>query len=131
MGRPQSITLSETATAPARVGSALRRGADIAVSGLLLVLSAPLLVVIAVLVRTTSHGPVVHRDAVAGRAGHTIELLSFRTQVDGGGTDAHARLRAVVGRNHAWTPVGHNLARLRLDRLPRLVNVLKGDTSLF
>ena len=129
MGRSQPLPLSRSG-GELTLASRAKRVAEVGASLVLLILAAPLLAVIAVLVRAGSHGPVLHRDAVAGRHGHTVELLSFRTMVDGGGTEAHARTRAVVGRRSAYTPIGRQLKRLRLDRLPRLVNVLKGEASL-
>lgn len=132
MGRPQTITLSEsTTTAVASVR--IRRAADVMVAGLLLILAAPLIATVALLVRVTSHGPVLARYPLAARRGRRADLLTFRTLVDGGGTEAHARLRAVVGADgqKAYSPVGKALTKLRLHRLPRLVNVLRGDISLF
>lgn len=128
MGRPQAITLSDSAG----VQSArwLKRAADVTVSILLLLLSAPLLAVLALAVRLTSHGPALHRDRAIAADGRAVELLSLRTTVDGGGSEAHARLRSVIG-GCAMTPVGRRLAQTRLDLLPRLVNVLKGEASLF
>lgn len=122
MGRPSVVTVIKAPLPSAPWW----RAAELTLAVLLLVAAAPLLVVVAVLVRATSHGPVLHREATAGDA----ELLSFRTQVDGAGTEVHARLRAVVGAEDAYTSVGRRLERLRLDRLPRLVNVLRGEAAL-
>jgi lipopolysaccharide/colanic/teichoic acid biosynthesis glycosyltransferase len=133
MGRPQSIILSETATTATtrRDLRSVKRGADVVVSVVLLLVAVPAFAIAALMVRLTSHGPVLHREPSIGRRGTTVELLSFRTRVDGAGTEAHARVRAVVGATDAYTPVGRFLSRLRLERLPRLVNILRGDTSLF
>jgi lipopolysaccharide/colanic/teichoic acid biosynthesis glycosyltransferase len=109
----------------------VKRTADVVASALLLLLTAPLFAIVAVLVRTTSHGPVFHRQPDVGPRERTIDVLTFRTRVDGAGTASHARMRAVVGADDAFTPVGRQLARLRLDRLPRLLNLLRGDASLF
>lgn len=127
MGRPQTVSLSRSTPT---TGSSLRRAADVVLSGLLLLIALPLLALVALLVRVSSHGPVLHREQGVGPDGRRVELLSFRTLIDGGGTEVHARLRAVVGGGDAYTPVGRLLARLRLDRLPRLLNVLRGETSL-
>ena len=126
MGRPQSIHITSGGTPLVP----LRRAADVVLAGLLLVALAPVMALLALLVRSTSHGPVLARRPVATADGRSAALLAFRTQVDGGATTAHERLRAVVGADHAYTPVGRYIARLRLDRLPRLVNVLRGDAGI-
>lgn len=131
MGGPRSITLPESAATTTSRSFSIRRVLNFGVSAVLFLVTLPVFAIVALLVRMTSHGPVFHREAAIGRRGKTVELLTFRTNVDGGGTDAHARLRAVVGRTEAWSPIGRQLSKLRLDRLPRLLNVLKGDTSLF
>ena len=120
------------ASPPRRVGTAARV-ADVVVGGLLLVVSLPLIAVLALAVRATSNGPVLHREPVPGASGGHRDLLSFRTLIDGASTKAHERMRAVVGAEHAttYTALGRMLERTRLDRLPRLVNVVGGSASLF
>ena len=75
----------------------------------------------------------LHRERIRTPRGTTVELLSFRTMLDGGGTHTHASLRAIVGAGAtaALTPVGRLLVATRLDRLPRLVNVVAGHRTLF
>jgi lipopolysaccharide/colanic/teichoic acid biosynthesis glycosyltransferase len=111
----------------------LARVADVVVAGLGLLLAAPLMALLGLLVHVTSHGPVLQRDLVAGTDGRSVELLSFRTVLDGARTQAHERVRAVVGATaeEPLTPVGGVMRTLRLDRLPRLVNIVAGDWSLF
>jgi len=75
---------------------------------------------------------VLRRDAVVRPDDRRVWLLSFRTVVDGGDTAAHERVRSVFGASaDATTPVGRLLRRTRLDRLPRLLNVVAGHTSFF
>jgi lipopolysaccharide/colanic/teichoic acid biosynthesis glycosyltransferase len=126
-------TLPPLVAAPPRRVSPLLRAADLLAGGLLLVLTAPLLAVIAIAVRVTSHGPVFHREPVTSDRGNHRDLLSFRTLVDGAGTDTHERLRAVVGADSGtpYTTLGPLLERTRLARLPRLVNVVGGSASFF
>ena len=111
----------------------LRRAVDLILGSTLLLLTAPLMAAVALAVRASSHGPVLHRERVRTPAGRMVELLSFRTMLDGGGTHTHERLRAIVGASAtaALTPVGRLLVASRLDRLPRLVNVVAGHRSLF
>jgi lipopolysaccharide/colanic/teichoic acid biosynthesis glycosyltransferase len=136
VGRSHSIVTTEaTATRTvARPGAArLKRAVDLAGGLVLLVLALPALAAIALAVRLSSHGPVLRRDGVLRPGGARIELLSFRTVVDGGDTAAHERLRAVIGApaDAATTGVGRVLRRTRLDRLPRLLNVVRGQSSFF
>jgi lipopolysaccharide/colanic/teichoic acid biosynthesis glycosyltransferase len=107
--------------------SAARRILDVLVAALGLLLLAPLLAVIALVVRATSPGPALFRQARVGRGMVPFELLKFRTMV----ADAPSRGPEItVGTDSRVTPVGAVLRRTKLDELPQLVNVLKGDMSL-
>jgi lipopolysaccharide/colanic/teichoic acid biosynthesis glycosyltransferase len=126
---PAPASRSADAT-PSELGTRLRRAADLLVGLVLLVLSAPLIAVIALAIRASSHGKVVHREPGRAPDGRAVHLLTFRTVVDGGRTEAHARLRAVIG-GTAHAPFGRLLERTRLDHLPRLLNVVRGEASFF
>jgi lipopolysaccharide/colanic/teichoic acid biosynthesis glycosyltransferase len=129
-------TISARTAAPSRgraLALPLLRATDLVVASLLLLLAAPLMALLALAVRASSHGPILHRERLRTVSGSTLELLSFRTMLDGGGTDTHVRLRAVVGAGddaHV-TPVGRILQATRLEHLPRLINVVAGHRSLF
>jgi len=135
VGRSQSIVTPDTAVAgpvarPAAAG--FKRAVDVLGGAVALILALPLLAVVALAVRLSSHGPVLRRDAVVRPDERRVWLLSFRTVVDGGDTAAHERVRSVFGASaDATTPVGRLLRRTRLDRLPRLLNVVAGHTSFF
>ena len=133
MGHLHTVAGRAAGETPSRPKLPLHRGLDLIVGTALLVVVAPLMAVLAVAVRASSHGPVLHRERMRTAAGTTVDLLSFRTMLDGGGTEAHERLRAIVGASAAaaLTPVGRLLVATRLDRLPRLVNVVAGHRSLF
>jgi exopolysaccharide biosynthesis polyprenyl glycosylphosphotransferase len=115
-----------------------KRGFDIALSSLALVVSIPLLLLAAVLIKLTSPGPVLFRQERVGRRGRRIHVLKLRTMV----ADAEARLGELHLLNEADGPlfkirhdprvtrVGRALRKLSLDELPQLVNVLKGEMSL-
>ena len=104
-----------------------------------LVLTAPLLLAVAMVVRCTSRGPIVFRQARVGRDGRQFNVLKFRTMR----TDAEARLQArglyetYVASGYKLdatqecrlTPVGRFLRRTSIDELPQLLNVLRGDMS--
>ena len=110
----------------------LARSVDLLVGGALLLATLPVMAVLALAVRTTSTGPILRRERTRGRHGRPVELLSFRTTIDGGNTAHHRRVRAVVGAQHECmsTGVGRVLRATRADRLPRLLNVVRGDVSL-
>jgi lipopolysaccharide/colanic/teichoic acid biosynthesis glycosyltransferase len=131
MGRGAPLFTLTGAETPSRVGSALddaaRRVLDVAVSAAGLLVLAPLLALIALLVKATSAGPVLFVQERVGRGCVPFRLLKFRTMV----ADAPARGPAItVGVDPRVTRVGAFLRRTKLDELPQLVNVLRGDMSL-
>jgi len=103
----------------------LKRGLDLLVSSLLLLLLAPLLLGIAIWVRLDSPGPALFRQTRVGRGGRPFTIHKFRTmRVDAGG------LGITVGTDARITEAGHWLRRLKLDELPQLWDVLRGAMSL-
>lgn len=133
MGRVRTLT-SAAATAPAsRMPAAMTRAANLVAGSVLLALALPLIAVLAIAVRRSSHGPVLHRERGLGRDGQPVDLVSFRTSLDGSGTVAHARVRAAVGAcpSGTVTGVGRLMRVTRTDRLPRLFNVVAGHARLF
>ena len=115
-----------------------KRAFDIAVAGFALLLTAPLLAVVALAVKLDSPGPVLFRQERVGRRGRRFTMLKFRSMV----VDAEAQRAALAAANEADGPlfklrrdprvtrVGRVLRRLSLDELPQLVNVLRGDMSV-
>jgi exopolysaccharide biosynthesis polyprenyl glycosylphosphotransferase len=106
---------------------ATRRGLSIATSSLLLLLSAPLLAVAALAVRLDSRGPVLFRQLRTGRRGLPFPILKFRTMTVDAERDGAAWATAGDPR---ITRVGRWLRRFRVDELPQLWNVLRGDMDL-
>jgi sugar transferase (PEP-CTERM system associated) len=106
---------------------ALKRFLDVAVSLLLLVLTLPLLLIAAVAVRLDSKGPIFYRQERVGAAGKPFDMYKFRTmRVDAesvGGPQWAALADPRV------TRVGAFLRRTRIDELPQILNVLKGEMS--
>ncbi len=100
---------------------------DRTVAAVALVLLSPLLLVLALLVRTTSRGPVIFRQQRVGRDGRLFEIYKFRTMTHNGTTGSGQVSPAGDPR---VTPVGRVLRAWYLDELPQLVNVVKGDMSL-
>jgi sugar transferase (PEP-CTERM system associated) len=89
---------------------------------------APLMVLVALLVRITSRGPALYRQVRVGRNGSPFTVYKFRSMR----ADAEKETGAVWAAKDdpRITPVGKWLRRLRLDELPQLFNVLKGEMSI-
>jgi lipopolysaccharide/colanic/teichoic acid biosynthesis glycosyltransferase len=113
------------AAAPGLATRTIKRSVDVAVAATALVLAAPLVAVIAALIVLDSPGPVFHRVERVGFRGRPLRMLKFRKMAVGARgialtTDGDARL----------TRIGALLARTRLDELPQLWHVLRGEMSL-
>jgi Undecaprenyl-phosphate glucose phosphotransferase len=104
-----------------------KRGMDLLLGIAALSLVWPLMLLLAVLVKLTSAGPVLYRQARAGLGGRTFQMLKFRSMY----ADAEAAGPAWAQRGDArCTPLGRFMRRYSLDELPQLFNVLAGDMSL-
>jgi exopolysaccharide biosynthesis polyprenyl glycosylphosphotransferase len=108
--------------------AAAKRTLDVLGAALLLVLLAPLLVVLALVVRCTSPGPVLYAQERMGMDGRPFRMLKFRTMRPGA-EDATGPVFARPG-DPRVTAAGRLLRRFSLDELPQLWNVLLGDMSL-
>jgi exopolysaccharide biosynthesis polyprenyl glycosylphosphotransferase len=106
---------------------ALRRVVEIVVSAAILIAISPLLVAIAAIVKLDSPGPVLFMQERVGRGGRTFRLLKFRTMR----RDAEAASGPVWAKaqDPRVTRIGRILRKTRLDELPQLLNVLRGDMS--
>ena len=123
---------------PPRSTLAMKRCLDVLVSGLMLTLLSPLLLLIALYIVIDSGKPVFFRQRRAGREGVPFTVLKFRTMV----VDAEDRLAELVDLEELDEPAfkipddprvtraGRFLRRTSLDELPQLINVLRGDMSL-
>ncbi len=115
-----------------------KRAWDLSWAAILLVGISPVMLVIAILVKATSPGPVIFRQWRAGRGGRPFLFYKFRTMIDG--ADAlKEELRASnevsgpvfkIKKDPRVTVLGRVLRRTSLDELPQLWNVIKGDMSL-
>lgn len=102
------------------------RSVDIIVATLGLVLGAPLWLLIAIAVKLSSPGPVLFRQERVGRGGRIFQILKFRTMVD-----APSCSQLTVGDcDPRVTRFGAFLRRCKMDEIPQLINVLRGDMSL-
>lgn len=111
-----------------RALSAAKRATDVLVSLLGIVLAAPIAMGVALAVRLTSSGPVLYHQSRVGKTGRVFTVHKFRSMR----LDAEALTGPVWASKNGdprVTSVGRWLRRLRLDELPQLWNVLKGDMS--
>jgi lipopolysaccharide/colanic/teichoic acid biosynthesis glycosyltransferase len=118
--------------------AAAKRGFDLVLAVTLLIATAPLWIVIAVIIKLTSPGPVLYRQRRVGRGGRYFTCLKFRSMV----VDAHAQRDLLRHRNEAngpvfkirldprVTPVGRVMRKFSIDELPQLLNVLSGAMSI-
>jgi len=105
-----------------------KRAVDVVGSLLGLLITSPLLVVIAVLVKTTSPGPVLYRQVRMSLAGQPFVMLKFRTMHEQ--AERHTGPIWAVPEDPRVTRIGRLLRKTSLDELPQLWNVLKGEMSL-
>lgn len=105
-----------------------KRLMDIAVSSVLLILTFPLLLCCAAAIRLEDGGTVFYRQKRLTIGGKCFAVLKFRSMIP----NAEANGQAVLAseQDHRITKVGAVLRRFRLDELPQLLNILKGDMSL-
>jgi exopolysaccharide biosynthesis polyprenyl glycosylphosphotransferase len=116
----------------------IKRTIDVVVAGVLLLLTAPLMLAAVVAIRVETPGSPLFRQRRAGRGGAPFEMLKLRTMV----ADAERLLPDVIDvegldepvfkltADPRVTPVGRVLRRISVDELPQLVNVLRGEMSL-
>jgi exopolysaccharide biosynthesis polyprenyl glycosylphosphotransferase len=117
---------------------ALKRGFDIVVSSVLIILGSPVWLAIAAAIKLTSSGPIFYRDPRVGLGERRFGMMKFRTMY----ADAAERQTALEAANEASgplfkikddprvTPVGRLLRRFSLDEMPQVLNVLWGEMSL-
>lgn len=116
----------------------VKRVFDIIVSLTVLALTAPMLAVLAILIRLDSPGRVIFRQDRVGENGRIFEMFKFRTMVDAPAVrtqqfEGETDLAAITHKRRAdprVTGIGHFLRRYSLDELPQLYNTLRGDMSL-
>ena len=105
---------------------ASKRAFDIAVAGTLLVLTAPLMAVLVVLIRLDSRGPAFYRQDRVGRNGKEYALWKLRSmRID---AEKNGAVWACANDDRV-TRVGRFIRRTRMDEIPQVLNVLRGDMS--
>ena len=109
-------------------GHAVNRAADVAVAGVGLALTSPLLGLAALAIKLEDRGPVVYRQTRVGKDGVDFEVLKLRTMVVG--AEGIGAGFAVDKGDRRITRVGRVLRRTSIDELPQLWNILRGDMSI-
>lgn len=106
----------------------VKRLLDIAISAVGLLITSPLFLLIAISIKCTDRGPVFYKQKRLTQGGKEFKIYKFRTMIQ----DAEKGGKAVLARDEddRILPVGKILRRLRLDELPQLWNILKGDMSM-
>lgn len=105
----------------------LKRAFDLAAASLLLLLLAPLCAIIAVMVKLSSPGPVIYRQTRCGKFGKPFQVLKFRSMRADAEQDGKARWWS---KNDARaTLFGRWMRKYRIDEIPQLVNILRGEMS--
>lgn len=105
----------------------MKRIFDIVASGIGLIILSPLFVVLAVWIKTDSKGPVFYRQIRVGKDNKDFRLFKFRSMRP---DSDKLGLITVGGRDPRVTRSGYYIRKYKLDELPQLINVFKGDMSL-
>ncbi len=111
------------------VGSRVKRTLDIVVSGALLVVSSPLWLAVAILIKLDSKGPLFFVQNRVGKDGKEFRAYKFRTMVQGAARQGTGPIIEAQD-DPRITGIGRFLRRWSLDELPQIINVLRGEMSL-
>jgi sugar transferase (PEP-CTERM system associated) len=106
----------------------VKRLTDIVVSTVLLTLAIPVMIVTAIAIRLESRGPVIYRQERVGRGGRPFMCLKFRSMRTDAEKDGVARW--ALAKDPRVTGIGSFIRKVRIDELPQLINVLRGEMSL-
>ena len=104
----------------------LKRFLDFIGSLILLILLSPILIILAILIKIDSKGPVFYRQERVTTNGKIFKIFKFRTRIQ----DADKRGALITGKQDSRiTRIGNKIRKCRLDELPQLINILKGEMS--
>jgi len=101
----------------------MRRLGDLVIAFMILAITFPLMLMVALAIRLETPGPILDRQTCIGRDGRRFQLLKFRTSV-------HKPHHPIPPWAQDMTRVGQLLRYTRLDALPQLINVLRGEMSI-
>lgn len=107
----------------------IKRMFDIIVSGFVVILASPIMLITAAAIRLYDHGPVFYKQVRLTKDGKQFEIIKFRSMSVDAEVNGVARLSS--GENDPRiTPVGRVIRKLRIDELPQLFNILEGSMSI-
>lgn len=127
IGNIQMLDLTSTPTESLDY-ALLKRAFDICFSAIVLLVTAPLFALIAVLIRLTSPGPIFFVQERVGLSGKTFLMYKFRTMHCG--PESESDTCWTTAKDNRRTTLGSLLRKISLDELPQFVNVLKGNMSV-
>jgi len=106
----------------------VKRVFDVFCAAAIFALASPIMLATALIIKLESKGPILYKQERVGQNGQTFSIAKFRSM----STDAEkdGKPRWASANDHRVTRVGHIIRRLRIDELPQLLNVLRGDMSL-
>jgi sugar transferase (PEP-CTERM system associated) len=123
--RPSSLIFSE-GFKKSKLTTWMKRVSGFSLSLIGLILLSPLILIISILIKMDSRGPVFYKQERVGEMGKIFKLLKFRSMVEG----AEGNGPVWAGENDGRiTRIGQWIRKWRLDEIPQMVNVLKGDMS--
>jgi exopolysaccharide biosynthesis polyprenyl glycosylphosphotransferase len=105
----------------------VKRILDVSISVFSIILFLPIIIILAVLIKTGSKGPVIYSQERVGRFGKPFTIYKFRSMVN----DAEPNGPVLSGKDDPRiTPIGNFMRRTHLDEIPQFYNVIRGDMSL-
>ena len=104
----------------------LKRVFDIIASFCGIIILFPLIIIVSILIKITSKGPVLFKQIRVTKNGKLFKIYKFRTMKE----NSEGNKQITVGKDNRITGIGHILRKTKLDELPQLFNVLKGEMSL-
>jgi exopolysaccharide biosynthesis polyprenyl glycosylphosphotransferase len=130
------VSLRDPAITPVR--RAIKRGFDLLVASVALILCTLPFTIIAIAIKRDSRGPVIFKQQRVGESGKLFWMLKFRTMIDGADSQLPDLIKKQVDGQIVFkhkddpriTRVGRWLRQFSLDELPQLINVIKGEMSL-
>ncbi|MBR2263161.1 MAG: sugar transferase [Firmicutes bacterium] len=106
----------------------LKRTMDVILSGLVFIIVSPIMLATAVAIKIEDHGPVFFRQKRCTKDERVFEILKFRSMIVGAEKDGE--VKPATDHDPRITKVGRFIRPLRIDELPQLLNILKGDMSI-
>ena len=105
----------------------IKRIFDIVFSLIMIVITSPIMLITAICVKACDGGSIFYKQVRCTRQNREFEIIKFRSMIEQAESDGRARLASK--NDERITPVGHVIRKLRIDELPQLFNVLKGEMS--